>query len=191
MRRIAVLGGSFDPVHIGHMMLASYVAQFCDAVDEVWLSLSPVNPFKTDKKLGDDIDRSRMIQIAVGNCEHVEFCDVELSLPRPSYMIDALRKLKELHSDCEFRLLIGSDNYQRFGAWKESAAILEEFGLIVYPRPGYPLPVTEPHGVRFISAPMIEISSTFIRNAIERGKDMNFFLPAGVYEYIKRHNLYT
>ncbi len=189
MKRVAILGGSFDPVHNGHLMLASYVAQFC-GVDQTWLSLSPLNPFKTDKKLGDDADRSRMLEIAVGDSERVRFCDIELRMPRPSYMINTLRKLKELYPDCEFTLLIGSDNYARFNDWKESGSILKEFGLMVYPRPGYPIAEQSAENVRFISAPVIDVSSTFIRKAIGEGKDMNFFLPAGVYTYIKEHNLY-
>lgn len=190
MKKVAILGGSFDPVHNGHLMLASYVAQFC-GVDQVWLSLSPLNPFKVDKKLGNDADRSRMLEIAVGDSEEVKFCDIELKMPRPSYMIDTLRKLKELHPDCEFTLLIGSDNLERFSDWKESGSILREFGLMVYPRPGYPIGEQAVENVRFISAPVVDVSSTFIRDAISAGKDMNFFLPTGVYTYIKEHNLYS
>lgn len=189
-RKVAILGGSFDPVHSGHLMLASYVAQFCGP-DEVWLSLSPANPFKVGKKMGDDEDRRRMLELAVGDSRVVKFCDIELSMPRPSYMIDTLRALRKLHPDCDFCLLIGSDNYARFDKWKESESILTEFGLMVYPRPGFPLPERRDGNVRFISAPEIEISSTFIRDAIEKGKDMNFFMPPGVYSYIKEHNLYT
>lgn len=171
-------------------MLASYVAQFCGP-DEVWLSLSPENPFKAGKRMGDDEDRRRMLELAVGDSRVVRFCDIELSMPRPSYMIDTLRALRKLHSDCDFCLLIGSDNYARFDKWKESESILTEFGLMVYPRPGFPLPDHSDGNVRFISAPEIEISSTFIRDAIEKGKDLNFFMPPRVYSYIKEHNLYT
>ncbi len=188
-RKVAVLGGSFDPVHNGHLMLASYAAQFC-GVDEVWLSLSPTNPFKAGRKMGDDNDRKRMLEIAVGESPIVRFCDTELSMPRPSYTIDTLRTLRELYPDCDFCLLIGSDNYERFDKWKESDSILAEFGLMVYPRPGFSLPAECPENVRFISAPEIEVSSTFVRESIEKGKDMNFFIPAGVYSYIKEHNLY-
>lgn len=190
-RKVAILGGSFDPVHSGHLMLASYVAQFC-GLDEVWLSLSPANPFKAGKKMGDDQDRRRMLELAVGDSTVVRFCDVELSMPRPSYTIDTLRLLKSRYPDCDFTLLIGSDNYARFDNWKESASILEEFGLMVYPRPGFPLPEhSDCENVRFISAPEIEVSSTFIRDSIEDGKDMNFFMPSGVYSYIKEHKLYA
>lgn len=186
---MAVLGGTFDPVHCGHLMLASYIAQFSD-VDEVWLSLSPQNPFKCDRILTDDSIRRDMLEIAVGNSCNVRMCDIELSMPRPSYMIDALRCLRKRYDSCSFRLVIGSDNYDGFDRWKESDAIRREFGLIVYPRPGYPLPPRPRDNETFVDAPVMDISSTFIRDAVKMGKDMNFFLPPGVYDYIKEHNLY-
>lgn len=188
----AILGGSFNPVHIGHMMVASYVAQWCDEVDEVWLSLSPVNPLKADSdSLIADTERMNMLRIACSDSKTINATDFELSLPRPSYTIDTLHYLSEKFPDRSFRWIIGSDNFDILSQWKDSDKIISEYGIIVYPRPGYPLPANMPEGVVRVDAPQSAISSTWIRNALREGRDMNYFLPQRVYEYITQHKLYS
>lgn len=189
-KRIGIMGGSFNPVHTGHMIVASYIAQWSD-LDEVWLMLSPQNPFKTDMKLAQDSDRRAMLCIAVEGSTCLRACDVELSMPRPSYTIDTLRHLSDMYPDCDFTLIVGSDNWESFSRWRSPREIISEYGLIVYPRPGYPVEAGEAEaGVRFVDAPQVELSSTFIRRAIAEGRDMNFFLPSGVYQYVLSHGLY-
>jgi nicotinate-nucleotide adenylyltransferase len=186
------MGGSFNPVHIGHMIVASYIAQW-GGVDEVWLMLSPQNPLKQgdDTLLPDDV-RMAMLNIAVGNDPRLKVCDIELSMPRPNYTIDTLRRLAAVHPDCDFRLIIGTDNWQSFHRWRAPEEIIGEFGLIVYPRPGYSaVGADTTPGVTVVDAPQVEISSTFIREALVNGGDVNFFLPAGVYRYISEHALYA
>lgn len=173
-------------------MLASYVAQFTD-VDEVWLMLSPLNPLKEHPAdLVADHQRLDMLQIATRNTPCVKPCDIELSMPRPSYTIHSLNRLSELYPDTRFSLLIGSDNWLIFPRWYQWKEILEHFTPIIYPRPGYDIdPTTLPSGVTMVNAPTVDISSTFIRQSIAAGKDMNCFLPCGVYDYITQHNLYS
>lgn len=187
---IGILGGSFNPVHVGHMMLASYMCQF-GGFDEVWLMLSPLNPLKVNSsELIPDVTRLKMLEIAIGNTPGIQVCDIELSMPRPSYTVNTLRYLAKRYPRHTFRLIIGSDNWKIFSQWKDSEMILSEFGVVIYPRPGYPIGTVYDDSADVVNAPTADISSTFIRNAVARGKNMEFFLPRGVYDYIKSNKLY-
>lgn len=187
---IGLLGGSFNPVHIGHMMLASYMKQF-GGMDEVWLMLSPLNPLKVNTTdLIPDIYRLKMLDIALGDTQGIKVNDIELSMPRPSYTITTLRYLSKRYPRHSFKLIIGSDNWKIFNQWKDSEEILDDYGVIIYPRPGYPVGTIYDHRVEVVKAPVADISSTFIRNAISRGRDMTYFLPQGVFEFIKSNNFY-
>lgn len=187
---IGILGGSFNPIHIGHMMLASYLKQFY-GFDQVWLLLSPLNPLKVNSvDLIPDVTRLKMLDIAIGNSDGIQVCDIELSMPRPSYTINTLRYLAKRYPRHKFKLIIGSDNWKIFSQWKESDSIISEFGIVIYPRPGYQVGMVFDDDVDVVNAPVTDISSTFIRKAIARGKNMTYFLPPGVYEYIKMNNLY-
>ncbi len=187
---IGILGGSFNPVHIGHMMLASYMQQY-GGFDEVWLSLSPLNPLKANpEELIPDVQRLNMLDIALGNTKGLKVCDIELSMPRPSYTINTLRYLEKRYPRHLFKLIIGSDNWKIFDQWKGAEEIKSDFGVVIYPRPGYNVGTIYDDGVDVVTAPTADISSTFIRKGLARGKDMNYFLPAGVYEYIKNNGLY-
>ena len=187
---IGILRGSFNPVHIGHLMLASYMQQF-GGLDEVWLTLSPLNPLKADStELIPDLMRLKMLEIAIGSTKGLQVCDYELSMPRPSYTINTLRYLAKRYPGRDFKLIIGGDNWKVFDQWKDSESIISDFGVLVYPRPGYPVGTIYEDGVDVIKAPVADISSTFIRKAIARGLNMNYFLPHGVYEYIKQNKLY-
>lgn len=186
---IGILGGSFNPVHIGHMMLASYLSQW-GYVDKVWLTLSPRNPLKDPRGLIPDMRRLSMLNIATKGQPGIETCDIELSMPRPSYTVNTLDTLSKRYPTKRFKLIIGSDNWAIFDKWKEPQRILDRYGVIVYPRPGYE--VRNPHvdGMEFVDAPMAALSSAFVRSAIADGRNMNFFLPAGVYKYIVDNKLY-
>lgn len=189
--KIGIFGGSFNPVHIGHLMLASYMQQF-EGFDEVWLMLSPLNPLKTgSSELIPDITRLKMLEIAVKGVDGLKVSDIELSMPRPSYTINTLRYLAKRYPRHSFRLIIGADNWKIFTQWKDSEKIIEEFGVTVYPRPGYTIPTIYDDNVDIVTiAPLAEISSTFLRKALMRGKDMRFFLPPGVEDFIRNNNLY-
>ncbi len=191
MTRVGLLGGSFNPIHTGHMIVASYMAQY-GPVDEVWFVLSPRNPLKDPASLAPDLDRLAMLRIAAAPAEgtRLKVSDIELSLPRPSYTIVTLRVLSEKYPDHRFVWITGSDTLPNLPRWKEWEKITRGYGMLIYPRPGYPIEYPLPEGVTVVEAPQVEISSTFIREAIALGKDMTYFLPDGVEAYIRSHGLY-
>ncbi len=187
---VGILGGSFNPVHVGHMMLASYMSQYTD-LDKVWLMLSPRNPLKQSSSLIEDSHRLEMLRIAAVSVPGVEVCDIELSMPYPSYTIDTLNLLRKKYTDVRFRLIIGSDNWLIFDRWKDYKSIIDNYGVIVYPRPGFNVENSQlTDGVEIIDAPTVDISSTFIRTGFVDGKNMRAFLPEGVHEYILSHELW-
>lgn len=186
---IGILGGSFNPVHIGHMILASYLAQW-GYVDKVWLTLSPRNPLKEAADLIPDTKRLTMLNMALKGARLLDVCDIELTLPVPSYTINTLDTLRSMYPGRRFKLIVGSDNWAVFDHWREGQRILDEYGVIVYPRPGYPVAEGHVDGMELVNAPLLDISSTFVRAAIARGRDVDYFLPAGVYKYIVDHKLY-
>lgn len=152
--------------------------------------LSPCNPLKDGTEMASEEDRLNMLRLA---CEDVDFLtvsDIELSLPRPSYTIDTLNALSEQNPEIDFELIVGGDNLNIFDRWRDSNTILDKYGLIVYPRPGYKIKEDIDGRIKVVDAPMVEISSTFIRQAISERKDVNFFVPPKVYQYIRNHKLY-
>jgi nicotinate-nucleotide adenylyltransferase len=186
---IGILGGSYNPVHIGHLMLASYLSQW-GYVDKVWLTLTPRNPLKDPHNLIPDMKRLAMLNIATKGLRGIETCDIELSMPHPNYTINTLSTLAKRYPLKHFKLIIGSDNWLIFEKWREWQRILDEFGVIVYPRPGYNVENKNVDGMEYIDAPIANISSTFVRSAIAAGRDMSCFLPGGVYKYIADNKLY-
>lgn len=189
IKTIGILGGSFNPVHSGHMMLASYLSQW-GYVDEVWLTLSPRNPLKEPGELLPDMKRLAMLNIAARGAVGMDICDIELTMPKPSYTINTLDLLRERYPEYRFKLIIGSDNWRIFDQWRAAHRILDEYGVIVYIRPGYPVEKRAVDGLEVVNAPMVDLSSTFIRAAIAKGRNMNAFLPTGVYKYIVDNKLY-
>lgn len=189
IQTVGILGGSFNPIHIGHLMLAQYLTQW-GYVDSVWLTLSPLNPLKDPGSLIPDLKRLAMITLATKGAVNIETCDIELSMPRPSYTIDTLDLLSKRHKNKHFKLIIGSDNWRIFDRWRDSQRILDDYGVIVYPRDGYTVDSKFVDGMELVEAPTVNISSTFVRNAIIKGRDISYFLPQGVYKYICDNRLY-
>lgn len=186
---IGILGGSFNPIHLGHIMVASYLVQW-GYVDQVWLTVSPSNPLKAPGELIPDVKRLTMTSLAAKGVKGVAVCDIELSMPRPSYTINTLELLAKRHPNKKFKLIIGSDNWRIFDKWKDHQAILDRFGVIVYPRPGYDIERRSIDGMEIAYAPVCGLSSTFIREAIAQGRDVKEFLPQGVSKYIIDNKLY-
>lgn len=179
---IGIFSGSFNPVHIGHLALANYLCEY-EGLDQVWFMVSPRNPLKEADELMDDSLRLKLVQLAVEGYSKFRASDFEFRLPRPSYTVHTLDELRRAYPQHVFHLIIGSDNWLLFPRWRESERILATTPLIVYPRPGYPVdPQTLPPTVRMTSAPVFEISSTFIRQAIAEGRDIRYFLHPRVYE---------
>jgi nicotinate-nucleotide adenylyltransferase len=173
-------------------MIASYIKQF-GGVDQVWLTLSPLNPLKSKpEELISDVTRLEMLKMATEGAEGIQTCDIELSMPRPNYTINTLDLLSKRYPGKKFKLIIGSDNWRIFNQWRDYQRIIDDYGVIIYPRPGYPVDMATIRDVdvEVINSPSIDLSSTFIRRAIARGRDMTYFLPTGIGKYIKQHKLY-
>ena len=181
-----IYGGSFNPIHEGHVRLAKALAD-SGLVDEMWLLVSPQNPFKVDAQLLDDEKRLHLARLAVAD---VPGCDREFSMPRPSYMYNTLSALSAEHPDREFVLVIGADNWERFTGWYRSSDILSAYRIIIYPRPGYVLRDV-PKGITIADTPLLDISSTEIRHRIATQPDFDGEgLPPAVWEEIRREGLY-
>ena len=182
--KIGLFFGSFNPIHNGHLMLANYLAEY-GGLDEIWFVVSPQNPFKDKKSLLADRHRMYMVELAVKGDERFQVCDIEFYMPQPSYTIDTLTRLAERHPNTDFYLICGMDNIESFKKWKNYEMILQYHHLMVYPRKGYSSnELVEHPSVTVVEAPEIEVSSTFIRNAIGEGKDVRYFVPKEVYKYI-------
>ena len=185
MKKTGIFGGSYNPIHIGHLALANYLCEFGD-LDEVWFMVSPQNPFKAHSSdLWDDQLRLELVRLAVEEYPKFHASDFEFHLPRPSYMVNTLEKLREAHPDREFTLVIGADNWASFPRWKDADIIMAHHPLIIYPRPGYEIDEsTLPANVRLVNTPLLEVSSTFIRESLKQGKDVRYFLHPKVWEKI-------
>lgn len=189
--RIGVFGGSFDPVHVGHAVMATYMSQ-TGLIDRLWLMVSPLNPLKEGRKITDSSHRVAMTRLVANEIDNVECSDFELGLPLPSYTYRTLCALRERYPEDEFVAVIGSDNWELFDKWKDHDKIISEFGVIVYPRPGYPRPAALPANVEWVdNPPEVMISSTFVRGEIEKGKNIRHYVTDGVLKYIKENNLYS
>lgn len=174
--KVALYFGSFNPIHVGHLALANYLCEF-GGVDELWFVVSPRNPFKQQADLMDDDFRLKLVQLAIKDYPKFQACDVEFSMPRPSYTYHTLQKLKELYPDNEFVLLMGADNWPNLKNWYQGEKIMKENPIIVYPRPGYELDEASfSQNVQLVDAPQFDVSSTFIRDALKEGKDVRYFL---------------
>jgi len=190
MNKTGLMFGSFNPVHIGHLALANYVLSYSD-LQEIWFVVTPQNPFKESINLAPENHRLKMMEVAINNDERFKICDIEFNMPRPSYTIDTLDKLKELYPDKLFSLIMGADNLLAIDKWKEPARLMASYHIICYPRNGSDLSPTKGlSNVEIINAPLMDISATLIRNALKKQKNIRFLLPHGVYDYIKKNNLY-
>ena len=178
--RIGLLFGSFNPVHIGHLILAEYFATRTDLA-EVWLVVSPHSPFKEAAGLRPDAERLRLVQLAIAGNPRLRAEAIEFRLPRPSYTIATLDALRQQHPEKDFVLLMGADNLSGLPRWQEAARLLAEIDLYVYPRPGVLLPdlATFPRA-RVVGAPLLDISATYIRESLRQGNSIRYLVPAAV-----------
>jgi nicotinate-nucleotide adenylyltransferase len=188
--------GSFNPIHIGHMAIANYIAEY-SRLKEVWFVVSPHNPLKSKETLLGDRDRVYMTELAIGEDKRFRVCDVELTLPQPSYTIDTLAYLTEKYPSRRFTLIMGEDNLTTLYKWKNPEELVKRYPIVVYPRlkPGRRsskrlIEILALASVEEISAPVMEISGTFIRKAIREGKDVSWFVPAPVWKYIREMHFY-
>lgn len=171
---IGLYGGSFNPVHKAHTALCEYVLGHTD-LERIWLTVSPANPLKRDTSLMDDELRLRLARLAAGDCEGIDVCDAEFSLPRPSYTINTLNYLRSEYPAARFTLIMGADNVLGFGRWKDHELILRDFAIIALRRPGYDSSRAEElfPQIRFLDSPLYDISSTMIRERLKNGQSIS------------------
>jgi len=187
-KQIGLFFGSFNPIHLGHTIISNYIYNEFE-LDEIWFIVSPHNPLKDNDKLIDERHRLEMVRLAIGAFDCFKAIDVEFYLPRPSYTIDTLKYLKKKFPYYNFFLLMGSDNMKFFDKWKNYQEILKNYKIIVYPRKDFNFTFTH-QNIYYINAPLIELSSTYIRELIRNKKNIYFFVGEKVYTYIKQNNLY-
>ncbi len=183
--------GSFNPVHIGHLAMANYIIEYTD-LGQLWFVISPHNPLKKKETLLSDQARLEILELALEGDDRFAICDIEFRMPKPSYTIDTLTYLSEKHPKNEFMLIMGSDSLLSFHKWKNHDIIVSRFHRLVYPRLSESkIDYTRYENITYLkSAPIIEVSSSFIRKAIADGKDIRHFLSLKVYNHILRYNLY-
>ena len=188
--KIGLFFGSYNPVHVGHMIIANFMAQHSD-LDNVWMVVSPQNPFKKRSSLAQDYDRLHLLQLAIDDNKLLRASNIEFSLPKPSYTIDTLTFLKEKYPEEEFVLIMGGDNLGSFHKWKNYEMILANHEIYVYKRPSYKLGELVDHEkVSIFEAPLMEISSSYIRKEIAAGRSIRYLVPEKVAEHIAASNLY-
>lgn len=190
MNKTGIFSGSFNPVHIGHLALANWLCEF-EELDEVWFLVTPQNPLKKKTDLLDDHFRLQLVEKAIGSYKKFKVCDIEFHLPTPLYTINTLAALTKHYPERQFSLIIGADNWNNIEKWKEWEKLLATYPVLIYPRLNFPIEIPPSYSlVQQVKAPVIEISSSFIRESIMKGKDVRFFLPEALYqdiEAIKKH----
>ncbi len=188
--KIGLFFGSFNPVHVGHMIIANFMATQTE-LQEVWLVVSPHNPLKNKKSLARDHDRLHLVELAIGDNAALRASNVEFSLPKPSYTIDTLSYLREKHPDKQFCLIMGGDNLATIHKWKNYELLLRDYPIYVYQRPDYePGGLQEHPNVHIQEAPMLQISASYIRRCLKAGQSVQYMVPDAVFKYLQEVPLY-
>jgi nicotinate-nucleotide adenylyltransferase len=186
---IGLYFGSYNPIHIGHLIIGSHVANHTD-IQQVWLVVSPQNPLKHSSVLLNEYHRLHLVQLAVGDDPQLKASDVEFKLPRPSYTIDTLTYLSEKYPQHRFSIVMGSDSFQNLPRWKNYELLLKNYSFIIYRRPGYEISERYAARIQILDAPLLEISATEIRHAIKDGKSVRYLLTDAVREEIEKTGYY-
>ena len=188
--KVGLFFGSFNPIHIGHLIIAQTMLE-TSGNDELWFVISPQNPFKKNRSLLHEFDRYDMVEAATSENIKFKVTDIEFNMPKPSYTIDTLVVLSGKHPETEFKLIIGEDNLTSFEKWKNHNQILENYGLLVYPRPYVGESKLKNHpNVKLIEAPLLDISATFIRKAVKENRSIKYLVPEAAESFIKRKRFY-
>jgi len=188
--KIGLFFGSFNPIHVGHLIIANYMATHTD-LKQVWLVVSPQNPLKQKTSLARDYDRLHLVRLAVEENPKLKASNIEFDLPKPSYTVDTLAYIKEKYPTKEFVLIMGGDNLGTFHKWKNYEVILKNHQIYVYSRPKYELGALANHeSVSLFEAPLMDISASYIRKHIKDGKSVEYLVTPPVFEYLKASQLY-
>lgn len=189
--KVGLYFGTFNPIHVGHLIIANHLAENSD-LDEIWMVVTPHNPLKKKAGLLEDYHRLHMIHLAADSYPKIKPSDIEFKLPQPNYTINTLIHLKEKYPKYEFSLIMGEDNLKSLKKWKNYEVIVNDYHLYVYPRISeeiVPEEFVNHPNIHKVDAPIVELSSTFIRNAIKEGKNIRPMIDTKVWEYID-HNLF-
>jgi nicotinate-nucleotide adenylyltransferase len=189
--KIGLFFGSFNPVHTGHLLIANYFVQFTH-LDKIWFIVSPQNPFKANDTLLDERTRLDMLKLAINGDERFNASDFEFNLTRPSYTVNTLSELQKTYPNDTFIPIIGGDNLQSFHLWKDYETIIDNHEIYVYRRAGFhenPLLANHPK-IKIFEVPLLNISSTYIREMLQAEKSVKYLVPEKVEKYIKEHKLY-
>ena len=188
--RIGLFFGSFNPIHLGHLIIANYILENTD-INQIWFIVSPQNPLKNTNDLLDDTIRLKLVRLAIKSNNKFKASDIEFKLSKPSYTINTLKYLKSKHKTKDFVLIVGEDNLDSFEKWKDYREILNDFELYVYPRTNSKANKNlNFQNIHKINAPLIEISSTYIRENIKLNKSIRYLLPEVVRKEIEKNNYY-
>ena len=187
--KIGLYFGSFNPIHIGHLIIAQHVLDNTD-IDRLWFVVSPQNPFKPSKTLLNEYDRLSLVELAIEGNHFMETCDIEFKLPKPSYTVDTLAYLSEKYTSHQFSIIMGSDSYCNIDKWKNASLLLEKYHFIVYPRPGFEVNMKSEKTILLDSTPSLEISASFIRTKIKNGKSVRYLLLDSVWKEIEKQGYY-
>ena len=193
--KVGLYFGSFNPIHLGHLIIANHMLIRAD-LDEIWIVVTPSSPFKLNTEMIAEQHRLQMVKLAVSENPSIFASDVEFNLDRPSYTVDTLRILRDKFTQVEFSVILGEDNYQNLHKWKDHSEIVDKHRLLIYPRRLSSSAVVRENNIEnsqavlYTKAPMIEISSTYIREAIENNQDVQYLLPDPVIFYIGNNHLY-
>ncbi len=189
-KKIGLFFGSFNPVHVGHMIIANFMVEHSD-LKEMWMVVTPHNPHKEKKSLAKDRDRLHLVDLAIGENLKIKASDIEFGLDKPSYTVDTLAYLKEKYPHHTFSLIMGGDNLGTFHKWKNYKTILANHDIYVYQRPGYDLGDLQDHEkITILEAPLLTISASYIRKQIKEGKSIQYLVPDKVWDYISGSSMY-
>lgn len=188
--KVALFFGSFNPIHVGHLIIAQNILNQ-NLAEHVWFVLSPQNPFKSQKDLLDENNRKKMLEKTIKKVSAFSLCDIEFSLEKPSYTYITMQKLVEQFPEHDFAIAMGSDSFNQIQTWKNADELISKYQFIVYERPEHPLQKIENIKFKKLEGPLLNISSSYIRSLIARGKLYNYLIPSSVEKLIQKNKWYS